>query len=153
MIVVGGERYPVSPSGVAGWVLNLREAPATRPPHSSINSAAWPGACPLMLDNPDSRAIPRNLRSFGGQAGNEAEQVQRYLLGDVWRYQRGNAARQAISSPVTPGSMSKANATPKPSSHWPGAWSMSSGHCYVINESSRSSPREPWPPSLLDRQA
>ncbi len=43
----------------------------------------------LMLDNPDSRAIPRNPRSFGGQTGNEAEQVQRYLLGDVRRYQLG----------------------------------------------------------------
>ena len=32
----------------------------------------------LMLDNPDLRAIPRNLRHLGGQAGNEAEQVQRY---------------------------------------------------------------------------
>src|SRR5271167_1789265 len=41
----------------------------------------------LMLDNPDLRAIPRNPRSFGGQAGNEAEQVQRYLLHDVRRYQ------------------------------------------------------------------
>ena len=37
----------------------------------------------LMFDNPDLRAIPRNLRHLGGQAGNEAEQVQRYLLGDV----------------------------------------------------------------------
>ena len=37
----------------------------------------------LMLDNPDSRAIPRNLRHLGGQAGNQAEQVQRYLLGDA----------------------------------------------------------------------
>ena len=39
----------------------------------------------LMLDNPDLRAIPRNLRSFGRQTGNEAEQVQRYLLGDFRR--------------------------------------------------------------------
>jgi hypothetical protein len=31
-----------------------------------------------MFDNPDFRAIPRNLRSFGRQTGNEAEQVQRY---------------------------------------------------------------------------
>src|SRR5215217_1073400 len=31
----------------------------------------------LMLDDPDCRAIPRNPRSFGGQTGNEAEQVQR----------------------------------------------------------------------------
>ena len=37
----------------------------------------------LMLDDPDLRAIPRNLRSFGGQAANEAEQIQWYLLGDV----------------------------------------------------------------------
>jgi hypothetical protein len=34
----------------------------------------------LMLDDPDLRAIPRKLRGLGGQAGNEAEQVQRYLL-------------------------------------------------------------------------
>ena len=40
----------------------------------------------LMLDNPDLRAIPRNLRHPGGQPGNEAEQVQRHLLGDVRRY-------------------------------------------------------------------
>jgi hypothetical protein len=56
----------------------------------------------LMLDNPDLRAIPRNSRSFGGQTGNEAEQVQRYLLGDVRRYQLGDAGlptrvRQPIS--------------------------------------------------------
>src|SRR6266508_4468053 len=56
----------------------------------------------LMLDDPDLRAIPWNPRSFGGQAGNEAEQVQRYLLGDVRRYQRGDAGlptrvRQPIS--------------------------------------------------------
>jgi len=44
----------------------------------------------LMLDNPDLRAIPRNPRSFGGQAGNEAEQVQRYLIGDVRRYPLGD---------------------------------------------------------------
>src|SRR3712207_4309883 len=35
-----------------------------------------------MLDNASLRAIPGNLRSFGGQSGNEAEQVQRYLIGD-----------------------------------------------------------------------
>jgi hypothetical protein len=56
----------------------------------------------LMLDNPDLRAIPRNSRSFGGQTGNEPEQVQRYLLGDVRRYQLGDAGlptrvRQPIS--------------------------------------------------------
>jgi hypothetical protein len=38
-----------------------------------------------MLNNPDCRAIPRNLRSFVRQTGNEAEQVQRYLLGDFRR--------------------------------------------------------------------
>lgn len=38
-----------------------------------------------MLDDPDLRAIPRNLRRFGRQTGNEAEQVQRYLLGDFRR--------------------------------------------------------------------
>ena len=37
----------------------------------------------LMLDDPDLRAIPRNLRRLGGQAGDEAEQVQRYLFGDA----------------------------------------------------------------------
>ena len=46
----------------------------------------------LMLDNPDLRAIPRNLRHLGGQTGNEAKQVQRYLLGDVRRYQLGGDA-------------------------------------------------------------
>ena len=45
----------------------------------------------LMLDNPDLRAIPGNPRSFGGQAGDEAEQVQRYLPGDVRRYPLGDA--------------------------------------------------------------
>ncbi len=38
-----------------------------------------------MLNDPDLRAIPRNLRRFGRQTGNEAEQVQRYLLGDFRR--------------------------------------------------------------------
>jgi hypothetical protein len=50
----------------------------------------------LMLDNPDLRAIPRNPRSFGGQTGNEAEQVQRYLLGDVRRYQLGDAGLERL---------------------------------------------------------
>src|SRR5258708_2546435 len=40
----------------------------------------------LMLHNPDLRAIPRNPRSFGGQTGNEAKQVPRYLLRDVRRH-------------------------------------------------------------------
>jgi hypothetical protein len=59
----------------------------------------------LMLDNPDSRAIPGNLRRPGGQAGNEAEPVQRYLPGDVRRYQLGGDAglRARIRQPV-PGS-------------------------------------------------
>src|SRR6202046_2943098 len=56
----------------------------------------------LMLDNPDVRAIPGNPRSFGGQAGNEAKQVPRYLPGDVRRYPLGDAilparVRQLIS--------------------------------------------------------
>jgi hypothetical protein len=38
-----------------------------------------------MLNYPDVRAIPRNLRSSGGQTGDEAERVQRYVLGDFWR--------------------------------------------------------------------
>ena len=52
----------------------------------------------LMLDNADLGAIPRDLRRPGGQAGNEAEQVQRHLLGDAGslRYLR-NPARQLIS--------------------------------------------------------
>src|SRR5215831_5169660 len=51
----------------------------------------------LMLDNPDLRAIPGNPRSFGGQTGNEAEQVQRYLLDDVRRYQPGDAGLRSAS--------------------------------------------------------
>ena len=39
----------------------------------------------LMLDDPDLRAIPRNPRGFGGQAGDQAQQFQRYLVGDVRR--------------------------------------------------------------------
>jgi len=46
----------------------------------------------LMLDDPDLRAIPGNPRSFGGQAGNEAEQVPRNLPRDVWRNPRGDAS-------------------------------------------------------------
>ena len=38
-----------------------------------------------MLDDPDFRAIPRNLRSCGRKTGDEAERVQRYLLGDLRR--------------------------------------------------------------------
>ena len=38
-----------------------------------------------MLNNPDLRAIPGNLRCFGRQTGDKAEQVQRYLLGDLRR--------------------------------------------------------------------
>jgi len=44
----------------------------------------------LMLDDPDSRTVPWNLCRLGGQAGDEAEQVQRYLLGDVRWYQCGD---------------------------------------------------------------
>ncbi len=47
-----------------------------------------------MLDDAHLSAIPRDLRHLGGQAGDEAEaeQVQRYLLGDARRYQPGEAA-------------------------------------------------------------
>jgi hypothetical protein len=56
----------------------------------------------LMLDNLGSRAIPRNLRHLGGQAGNEAEQVQRHLLDDVRRYQRSDAGlRTRIRQPIS----------------------------------------------------
>jgi hypothetical protein len=56
----------------------------------------------LMLDDPDLRAIPRNQRSFGGQVGDEAEQVQRYLLGDVRRYQLGDAGLPArVRQPIS----------------------------------------------------
>src|SRR5205814_10056122 len=48
-----------------------------------------------VLDDPDLRAVPRNARSFGGQAGNTAEQVQRYLLDDVRRYQLRNTCLRA----------------------------------------------------------
>ena len=53
------------------------------------------GGMRLMLDNPDLRAIPGNPSHLGGQAGNEAEQVQRYLLGDVRRYPLGDASLPA----------------------------------------------------------
>ena len=52
----------------------------------------------LMLDNPDLRAIPGNLRHLGGQAGNEAEQVQGYLLGDAGGLRDlRNPAREPVS--------------------------------------------------------
>ena len=56
----------------------------------------------LMLDDPDLRAIPGNPRQLGGQASNQAGQVQRYLPGDVRRYPLGDAGlptrvRQLIS--------------------------------------------------------
>ena len=38
------------------------------------------GMC-LMLDNPDLRAIPRNPRSFGGQAGNQCRAGGRMASG------------------------------------------------------------------------
>jgi hypothetical protein len=40
----------------------------------------------LVLDHPDPRAIPRDLRGFGGQPGDAAEQVvQRNRLGELGR--------------------------------------------------------------------
>ena len=58
----------------------------------------------LMLDNPDVRAIPGNPRRLGGQAGNEAEQVPRYLLGDVRRYPLGDAGLPARVRQLIPDS-------------------------------------------------
>ena len=56
----------------------------------------------LMLDNPDLRAIPRNLRHLSGQAGNEAEQVQRYLLGNIRRYHCGDEGLPArVRQPIS----------------------------------------------------
>ena len=37
----------------------------------------------LVLDDPDLRAVPGNLRRVGGQPGDEAELVQRHPVGDV----------------------------------------------------------------------
>ena len=56
----------------------------------------------LMLDDPDAGAIPGKLRRPGGQAGDEAEQVQRYPPGDVGRYQLGGDAglRARVRQPV-----------------------------------------------------
>ena len=34
----------------------------------------------LVLDDPDSRAVPGNLVCLGGQHRNQAEQVKRYLI-------------------------------------------------------------------------
>ena len=48
-----------------------------------------------MLDDPDPRAIPGNLRRVGVQAGDEAEQVQRDLVGDVRREHRREAGLHA----------------------------------------------------------
>jgi hypothetical protein len=56
----------------------------------------------LMLDNPNLRALPGNPRRLGGQAGDEAEQVQRYLLDDVRRYQVGDAGlRTRVRQPIS----------------------------------------------------
>jgi hypothetical protein len=47
-------------------------------------------------------AVPGNPRSFGGQAGNEAEQVQWYLPGDVRRYQLADAGLRArVRQPIS----------------------------------------------------
>src|ERR1700689_2465723 len=54
----------------------------------------------LMLDNPDLRAIPGNPRSFGGQTGNEAEQVPRNVLDDVRRYPLGGAVLPERARPL-----------------------------------------------------
>jgi hypothetical protein len=39
----------------------------------------------LMLDDPDLRTVPRNACRLGGQAGDETQQVQRYISGDLRR--------------------------------------------------------------------
>jgi hypothetical protein len=133
----------------------------------------------LMLDDPDSRAIPRNLRDLGWQAGNEAEHVQRHLLDDVRRYQRGDTrlgtggcvekpattlwpesdrsfARQTISSPRTPGSMTNTPAPPcttmallwQNSLSWirtPSAICLSTGSFRLWLLSHTQEPEQSWP--------
>ena len=56
----------------------------------------------LMLDNPDLRAVPGNMRRLGGQGGNETEQVSRYLLGDVRRYLLGDVRRYQLGDAGLP---------------------------------------------------
>src|SRR4051812_25777569 len=58
----------------------------------------------LMLDDPDSRAVPGKLLRIGGQRGDEAEQIERYLIDDVRRYQRGDAGlRTRVRQPLPDG--------------------------------------------------
>src|SRR5215469_14850268 len=57
-----------------------------------------------MLDDPDLRAIPGNPRGLGGQTGNKAKQVPRYLLGDVRRYPPGDAGLPTRARHLTPDS-------------------------------------------------
>ena len=58
----------------------------------------------LMLEDADLRAIPGNPCSVGGQAGDEAEQVQRYLLDDVRRHHPGDAGpRLRVRQPISDG--------------------------------------------------
>jgi hypothetical protein len=45
----------------------------------------------MMLEDADLWAIPGNPCGVGGQAGDEAEQIQRYLLDDVRRDHPGDA--------------------------------------------------------------
>ena len=57
-----------------------------------------------MLDDPDRRAIPRNPCGVGGQAGDEAEQIQRYLLNDVRRDHPGDAGlHPRVRQPISDG--------------------------------------------------
>jgi hypothetical protein len=44
-----------------------------------------------VLDDPDLRAIPGELRGLGRKTGDEAERVQRYLVGDLRRESLGDA--------------------------------------------------------------
>jgi hypothetical protein len=61
--------------------------------HHQQRRMAW--GMRVMLDDPDMRTIPGNLRHLGGKARNQAEQVRRYLLGNILRYQRSDAGLRA----------------------------------------------------------
>jgi hypothetical protein len=50
----------------------------------------------LMPDNPHVRAIPRNPRHLGGQAGNKTKQVPGNLPGDVRRYPPSDAVQNSL---------------------------------------------------------
>ena len=73
------------------------------------------------LDNPDLRAITGNLRRAVGQAGNEAQRVQRYLLWDADRLCDGiHPAGQPVqgSSGAARGAVPGASPNPACQSMW-----------------------------------